>query len=549
LNTITWIATDGCGNTSVACAVKVDVDKITTTTTLTVNPASQQYSDLVTLTATVTPNNCTGAGSIGATVTFKIGSLIIGTAPVINGIATVTATLLEDMLYDANLNDPMNPTNGPLKPGAKTVTAYFSGTDADYLVTNPTAPLTVTCENADITYNGQTYFSVSPNTNAGTVVLSNYVVDKNDTPTGARGDIRNATATFWQNSINGSVLGTANVPVGLVNPINKQEGFVTTSFNDVLSPTDISNGGKVYEVWSGLNNYYCENSDTYTPVTLGLPGQDFVTGGGYIVFGNNSAGTYAGTPGKRMNFGFVMKWNSSGKNLQGRVNVVYRKMVNGVQRIYQIKSNAINSLVVENVNDAGSPATGTNIKFRRATISTKANLADITDPLNPISLGGNLSLTLIGWESTTVTTGALDRINVQLSGTGSIGLLFSSNWVSGNTTWQTLNGGKIQVRNPSTPAPGQRTTTSEEIITKTTKLHLLIKAYPNPSENYFNLTVEGNRSEDVVVSVYNVSGVRIHQVKGTANRYYKFGEGWIPGTYLVEVRQGNEVKTVKLVKQ
>jgi hypothetical protein len=141
------------------------------------------------------------------------------------------------MLYDANLNDPMNPTNGPLKPGAKTVTAYFSGTDDDYIVTNPTTPLTVTCENADITYNGQTYFSVSPNTNAGTVVLSNYVVDKNDTPTGARGDIRNATATFWQNAINGSVLGTANVPVGLVNPTNKQEGFVTTSFNDVLSNT------------------------------------------------------------------------------------------------------------------------------------------------------------------------------------------------------------------------------------------------------------------------------------------------------------------------
>jgi hypothetical protein len=101
---------------------------------------------------------------------------------------------------------------------------------------------------------------------------------------------------------------------------------------------------------------------------------------------------------------------------------------------------------------------------------------------------------LIGWESTTVTTGALDRINVQLSGTGSIGLLFSSNWVSGNTSWQTLNGGKIQVRNPSTPAPGQRTTASEEIIiTKTSKLHLLIKAFPNPSENYFNLMVEGNR--------------------------------------------------------
>jgi hypothetical protein len=61
--------------------------------------------------------------------------------------------------------------------------------------------------------------------------------------------------------------------------------------------------------------------------------------------------------------------------------------------------------------------------------------------------------------------------------------------------------------------------------------------------------VEGNSKEDVVVTVYNVSGVKIHQVKGNANRYYKFGEAWIAGTYFVEVRQGNELKTVKLIKQ
>ena len=549
LNTIVWIATDACGNTSVTCTVKVNVEKITTVTKLTVEPPSQQYSDRITITATVTPYNCTGAGDIGGMVTFKIGSFVLGTAQVINGTAILTTDLLEDQLYDANVNDPMNPTSGPLKPGSKTVTAHFSGTDPDYIVMNPTAPLTVRCEDADITYNGQTYFTVSPNTNAGTVVLSNYVVDKDDTPAGARGDIRNATATFWNGSINGSVLGTANIPVGLVNTTNKQEGFVTTSFNDVLSNTDITNGGKVYEVWSGLNNYYCGAADTYTPVTLGLPGQDFVTGGGYIVFGNNSAGTYAGTNGKRMNFGFVMRWNSSGKNLQGRVNVVYRRMVNGVQRVFQIKSNAINSLVVENVNDAGAPATGINIKFRRATISTKANLKDITDPLNPIDYGGNHSLTLIGWESTTVTTGALDRISIQLAGSGSTGLLFSSNWSSGKTVYQTLNGGKIQVRNPASAAPGQRANTPELITATIQPLPFMVKALPNPTFNYFNLVVEGNNKEEVLINVYNANGSLIHQEKGMANRNYTFGNSWISGVYLVQVKQGKEVKTLKLVKQ
>ncbi|MFV5701290.1 HYR domain-containing protein [Flavobacterium sp. XS2P12] len=547
LNTITWTATDTAGNES-TCSITVNVNKVSTTTTVTVTPISQQYSDKVSFVATVTPYNCTGAGTIGGKVTFKIGDLVMGEANIYaNGIATLSnIPLLEDMLYDSNLNDPLNPTDGPLKPGSKTVTAYYTGTDSDYMVSNPTTPLTVTCENADVTYNGQTYFTVNPNNLSGTLVLSDYVLDRDDTPSGARGDIRNATATFWNGAINGTLLGTASTPVGLVNPLNKQEGFVTTSLNTVLSSAEASGGGRIYDVYSGLNNYYC-GTDGPTPVTLALPGQDFVTGGGYIVFGNNSAGTYAGTAGKRMNFGFVMKWNPSGKNLQGKVNVIYRRMVNGVQRIYQIKGTSIGSLVVENVNNSGGTASGSAITFRRATISTKANLNDITNPLSPISLGGNLSLVMTAWESTTVNTGVLDRVGVQLSGAGSVGLLFSSNWSGGKTVWQTLNGGKIQVRNSSTSA-GITAKTAE--VSKPEESSLFnVKTYPNPTNHEFTLVIEGGSTEKIDVTVYDIFGRMVNHIEKSNGQPIQFGEKLPRGYYTAIVKQGVNQQTVKLIKQ
>jgi hypothetical protein len=84
-----------------------------------------------------------------------------------------------------------------------------------------------------------------------------------------------------------------------------------------------------------------------------------------------------GAVGQKTNFGFNVKYNKGGTNLQGQVNIIVR---NG-GRTYQIKSNSITSL-------AATSATGT------ATFNGKANIQDITDPLNPISMDGNASLQL-----------------------------------------------------------------------------------------------------------------------------------------------------------
>ncbi len=374
ITTITWTATDGAGLTA-ACSQTIDINIVTATTTVTVTPNMQQYSDKVTFVATVTPNNCAGAGGIGGTVTFKIGSLVMGTAPVLSD---GTATLANVALVEPTLNGS-NPTNGPLKPGAKTVTAVYNATDADYTVTNPTASLTINCEDARAYYTGALYTSTtSATSSSATITLSATVRDitaelGNPAYDANAGDIRNATVTFI-NRDNNTVIAT--VPVGLANPGDFTTGTATYNY-----PVTISGDAQQFTIGIIVNNYYCRNSsDDNTVVTVAKPlGELFITGGGYLVL-TSSAGIKAGTAGTKNNFGFNVKYNKARTNLQGSINTIVRKMEAGVMRVYQVKGNAMTSLAV----NENCPKT--------ATFNGKANITDITNPLAPVSVAGNALL-------------------------------------------------------------------------------------------------------------------------------------------------------------
>ncbi|HEX6846101.1 MAG TPA: T9SS type A sorting domain-containing protein, partial [Chitinophagaceae bacterium] len=560
---VKWTVTDAAGNTA-TCNQTVTVQKIQTTTTVTVSPVSQQYSDKVVFTATITPASCDAGGSVGGSVTFKIGTMAICTAPVAtDGTATCTASLLEDQVYDANLNDPLNATSGPLDPqnNPKTVSACFSEVNSNFSVATATTTLAVTCEDADITYNGGAYFGANPNTNSGTITVSAFVQDKDDdtgSPETTRGDIRNATITFREGSSAGSLIGSADIPVGLVNPNNFQDGIATSEKSYTLTNTDISCGGKIIDVWAGTGNYYCGSEiGEVVPVCLSLPGGDFVTGGGWIIM-QNSEGSYAGTDNKRMHAALAFKWNKSNKNLQGNSTIIYKRVVDGVQKVYQIKSNSIQSMIVNTVNNDGV-ATNTSPTYRMATIVTKANLRDLTDPDFPVSVFGNLTLTITAWESINVTNGSEDRISVQLMGSGSQGLIFSSNWISGATKWQQLDGGKMQVRNPAAtiPCPTCPTKIDNTITAKAGEMESVpevlsfnVKAFPNPTQTEFNVYLEGATDESVSLIVYDALGRKIKQFeKQGGNIPIHFGRDLKGGIYILEVRQGKNSKTVRLIKQ
>lgn len=447
VTTITWQVDDVNGNIA-TCAFTVDVSDITTVTGLSISPSTVQYSDKILLEATVAPWGSSTGSTIGLSegqVQFLIGNFILGSVPVAsNGTATLDAALLEGGLDFTNYNNGIR-TNGPLKPGIRDVTAKFIPTNPEFLPSEFTAPsaLTITPENAlvavDLT---DSYFTTASPTNCtGTVIFRANATDTND-GMDTRGDIRNAVIQLRDGISGAGTLLGPELNVGLFDPNDATYGQAAYSLPYTLNNTECSTeGGRSWVVWADATNYYeGRDRNNLNIVTLALPGNDFVTGGGNLIQ-INSGGQYAGTPGLRMNFGFNMKYTGSLKNLKGQITVIFRREVNGVIRLYQIKSNAINSL---------SLSTDTN--FRKAIMLTKATLTDITNPDFHVSLGGNLNLRVEAWDNRIDNGGSLDRINVRLTNSKNQ-VLYASGIIGSTLQVQTINGGNINVRNSNTAPP------------------------------------------------------------------------------------------------
>ncbi|MBW6492295.1 MAG: M6 family metalloprotease domain-containing protein [Lentimicrobium sp.] len=519
------VFTNRCG-TDISNAAVLTVSPKPVTAVITIVPNPQQYSDLVDITITIGNGyTCGESAAIGADI--YIGTQFMGTVSFSVSGSDLTATLL-----DVALLEPVPfgiPPTGQMSPGEHLVTAVLDGVNSNFGITNSGAILNIICEDAEVTYNGEQYFTANPNNGDFMAALSAFVVDDDDL---SRGEIRNADVTFRENDELGNVLGTAAIPVGLIDAANLQEGFVTTDIIGTLNNSEKSGGGKSYIVWAGAGNYYCGEIETPVTVTIGMPGGEYVTGGGHINM-TNSSGLYPGmnNAGKHMNFGLVMKWNKSGKNLQGKVNVIYRG-ADGYN--YQIKSNAINSLTAQTIEEG-------ELTFNKAVISTKAILRQLT-PDGAIDLGGNLSLVITAWECTSVNSGEFDRISVQLAGNGGSGIYFTSNWAAGNTIAQTLDGGKIKV--------GMANLKSAEVEAETDPW---INVYPNPSSGPVTFEFQLKENSKVTLDIYSTTGSlisRIYEAEAGGGEIYtlKYGEKLPAGAFYYVFRSDALIKTGKFIR-
>jgi hypothetical protein len=217
---------------------------------------------------------------------------------------------------------------------------------------------------------------------------------------------------------------------------------------------------------------------------------------------------YAGSQGAKTNFGFTMQYTKSGSNLKGQSNIIVRSG----GKIYQFKSTAVNTLNVGTTTATGTPAT----------FNTKATCQDITDPSNPISLGGNLDLTA---SINDVSQGGRgDQWAVQIMNGSQ--LLFSSNWNGIRTIVQTLGGGNVQVRNTATAAVVQRigNTTANPVQAATTPSATevsaaapavaaangtLLELYPNPMADQATVHFHTEKGGKAQVYLYNQMGALV----------------------------------------
>ncbi|HET9218437.1 MAG TPA: Ig-like domain-containing protein [Terriglobia bacterium] len=414
---------DNCGGVSSTCASTAN--SATKTITIHVSAvndaalvldsgdASAQYSDTPAPTVTITATDVDTPGSALTLTSIQVDG---------GGASGLTATV---STTGDNSRTWTIGGRALLAPGAHTVRVNIS----DGLINSYVEwTLTVTKEDAGVNYSGVIFFSTSSvSASTGTATLTATVTDDND-GAAIRGDIRKAKVTFMNRDTNLPFAGCVELPVGLVNPANLTVG--TATCQTILS-TGIQES-TTYTVGILVDDHYTRNVGADNElVTIYKPiGTYFITGGGYLSL-SSSAGQLAGDVYSKNNFGFNVKYNKTGKNLQGNFNSIVRS--DG--RVYQIKATSMETL---NVNQAAGCPSATASAPCTAVFTSKANMTDITDPLRPVPVAGNLILQVTMTDKGQ--PGNADSIGISVFNQNG-GLLFSSSWNGVQTVEQFLSGG------------------------------------------------------------------------------------------------------------
>ena len=102
---------------------------------------------------------------------------------------------------------------------------------------------------------------------------------------------------------------------------------------------------------------------------------------------------------------------------------------------------------------------------------------------------------------------------------------------------------------PPTATKGMINETKTNTVKVSEKSVLKISAYPNPSETAFTLLLEANSNEKVVITVTDLLGRKVYQAEGDVKKQYIFGNDLKAGIYILQVVQGNDKQSTKLIKE
>jgi hypothetical protein len=560
--TVTYKATDPCGNSS-SQSFTVTVGSASTTSTLTVTPGTSQYSDTVRLKVVITngASLCSGPNA-AISVTFKIKNNTTLAEQVmkhpVSGLTNIAFVSngndLEAILTTPLLDYVLN--SGVMAPGAKTVCAVINNIAPEFTVGQPAnKSLTITQEDARVLYTGDIIkATLSASTYSAPFDLSAKIMDITEPQTPADpafdnypGDIRNAKVRFINRDDNTYISGW--LPVNLIVPSELKignafySGFVIGGLSSSTPSKQVTVG-----IIVDYGYYIRNNNDDDVVLTAYLPVGDFITGGGYII-PYESAGSKASDDGKKSNFGFNVKFGNGGKNLQGSMNIIFRRTESdGLVHNYQIKANSMQSLGV----NASNPNRQT------AEYVSKVTLKDVTNPLSTDpDVGGNRMLYVKMVDNGE--PGVNDSISfVIVNGNANPAILsniiWSSNWVGSMTQMMKLGGGNLQVHsgfNVGTTIDNNTLTTRNAQMEVTPIVAPFnVKVFPNPSQDQFSLYLENASNDKVHIVVYDAMGREVKKFeKEGGNIPVIFGRDLKGGSYFVEVRQGENHKTLKLIKQ
>jgi hypothetical protein len=75
-----------------------------------------------------------------------------------------------------------------------------------------------------------------------------------------------------------------------------------------------------------------------------------------------------------------------------------------------------------------------------------------------------------------------------------------------------------------------------------------VQVLPNPSINFFNLIVTSSTDDAPTVRVFDMQGRLLDEKRGAIGQAIRIGDGLAAGTYVVQVVQGPNMKSLKIVK-
>ena len=478
------------------------------TATITVDPDPQQYSDKVDISVTITEANvCGESAATGAEV--YIGTQLMGTITF-----TANGSNLEGSLDTVALQEPTpygTAPTGQMAPGIQNVTIVLLGTNSNFNVSNPGTTLEILPEDARAYYTGACFASTSGVNSSSAIVTLSATITDITYETGdpdydpCPGDIRNATLSFIDRGTNTII--ASNVPIGLVDPNDPLVAVGTYDWN-----VNIVGMSETFEIGIIVDGYYTrDHADDNVLVTVSQPLPDFVTGGGYLIL-QNPAGMVAGNVGSKNNFGFNVKFNKKGTNLQGNMTTMIRKTEVDGLHIYKIKANNIKSLAVQPSSSGG-----------KATINAKASIQDVTDPLNVISVDGNASLQikLSDWGNP---GNQVDSIAITIWEKFG-GLWYASNWTGTNTQEQQIDAGNLSISSNSSFA---RTIVDGAGVEQ-------VSVYPNPAVEHFNLEFMTEQAGWYEIKLLDIMGrdvvYMLYNAEIGFNSAVIESEGLTPGVY------------------
>jgi hypothetical protein len=99
---------------------------------------------------------------------------------------------------------------------------------------------------------------------------------------------------------------------------------------------------------------------------------------------------------------------------------------------------------------------------------------------------------------------------------------------------------------PPITKPSVPYTKNTDVKMEVQKLSVLV--YPNPSAQQFRLKLSSETADKVRVGIFDMQGKRMSQMQLSANSVTEFGNGLKPGIYHLEVVQGDDIQTVRIVK-